>query len=166
MPRKPTRPRSARLTHFDGEGRAQMVEVGSKPETARVAVASGRVLMKPATARLIAAGGVGKGDVLGVARLAGIQGMKRTAELIPLCHPLRITGVELELTVESGSVRIVATVRAFDRTGVEMEALTAVSVAALTIYDMCKAVDRGMRITELQLDEKSGGKSGLWSRRG
>lgn len=156
------------LTHFDPAGRARMVEVGDKPETAREAVATGRVLMQPATARLIAAGQVGKGDVLGIARLAGISGLKRTAELIPLCHPLRITGVDLELALEQdtdpAAVHIMARVRAFDRTGVEMEALTAVSVAALTVYDMCKAVDRGMRITEVRLDEKRGGKSGHWQR--
>jgi cyclic pyranopterin phosphate synthase len=143
-------------------------KIPPKDETARVAVATGRVLMARETAKRIAAGRVGKGDVLGIARIAGIQGLKRTAELVPLCHPLRITGVELDLTVEAGGaepgVTIVATVRAFDRTGVEMEALTAVSVAALTVYDMCKAVDRGMRITEVRLDHKSGGKSGTWDR--
>lgn len=159
----------AHLTHFDEAGRARMVEVGAKDETARVAVASGKVLMKPETARLIKAGKIGKGDVLGIARVAGIGGLKRTAELIPLCHPLRITGVDLDLSVKTSrpaSVSIEASVRAFDRTGVEMEALTAVSVAALTVYDMCKAVDRGMRITEVRLESKSGGKSGTWKRRG
>ena len=158
---------SKRLTHFDDAGRARMVDVGVKDETLREAVASGTVRMLPATARLIAAGKIGKGDVLGVARLAGIQGLKRTAELIPLCHPLRITGVELALSVRARSpalVRIEATVRAFDRTGVEMEALTAVSIAALTVYDMCKAVDRGMEITDVRLETKSGGKSGHWQR--
>lgn len=156
-----------RLTHFDEAGRARMVEVGAKAETARVAVATGRVHMRPATARLIAAGEIGKGDVLGIARVAGIQGLKRTAELVPLCHPVRVTGVDLELSVRSrapAGVTIRAEVRAFDRTGVEMEALTAVSVAALTVYDMCKAVDRGMRIGEVQLEEKRGGKSGTWRR--
>lgn len=155
------------LTHFDEEGRARMVDVGAKAETERVAVASGRVLMAPETAARIAAGEMGKGDVLGVARVAGIQGLKRTAELIPLCHPLRITGVELDLAVHTAPtacVTIQATVRALDRTGVEMEALTAVSVAALTVYDMCKAVDRGMRIAEIGLEHKSGGKSGTWQR--
>ena len=148
------------LTHFDAEGRARMVEVGGKGETARVAVASGKVLLQPETAARIAAGQIGKGDVLGV---AGIQGLNRTAELIPLCHPLRITGVDLDLRVEHGPpacVVIEATVRAFDRTGVEMEALTAVSVAALTVYDMCKAIDRGMTISDIRLVHKSGGKSG------
>ena len=155
------------LTHFDSAGRARMVEVGAKPETARVAVATGRVWMEPATAQRIADGQVGKGDVLGIARVAGIQAIKRTAELIPLCHPLRISGVDLELAVdlERAVVDIEASVRAFDRTGVEMEALTAVSVAALTVYDMCKAVDRGMRIGDIQLEHKSGGKSGTWQRR-
>jgi cyclic pyranopterin phosphate synthase len=159
-----------KLTHFDDAGRARMVDVGEKKETAREAVATGRVLMKPETARLIASGKVEKGDVLGLARVAGIQGLKRTAELIPLCHPLRITGVEVELEArpaeDPAGVWIRATVRAFDRTGVEMEALAAVSVAALSVYDMCKAVDRGMRITEIRLEEKSGGRSGTWRRQG
>jgi cyclic pyranopterin phosphate synthase len=155
----------AGLTHFDEAGAARMVEVGAKPETAREAVASGVVVMAPATARAIAAGGIGKGDVLGTARLAGIQAAKRTAELIPLCHPLRLTGLDVELRVGRDRVTITARVRAFDRTGVEMEALTAVSVAALTVYDMCKAIDRGMVIAEVGLDEKRGGKSGAWTRR-
>ena len=155
------------FTHFDDSGAARMVDVGAKGETERVAVASGRVLMQPATARLIEAGQIGKGDVLGIARIAGIQGLKRTAELVPLCHPLRITGVDLQLrvaTAEPAHVTIEATVRARDRTGVEMEALTAVSVAALTVYDMCKAVDRGMVIADVCLQEKRGGKSGDWVR--
>jgi cyclic pyranopterin phosphate synthase len=141
-----------------------MVEVGSKPETAREAAASGRVVMKPATARLIAGGAVPKGDVLAVARVAAVQAVKRTAELVPMCHPLRITGVDIELEIARAAVDIRARVRAFDRTGVEMEALTAVAVAALTIYDMCKAVDRGMHIEAIRLDEKRGGKSGEWRR--
>jgi cyclic pyranopterin phosphate synthase len=153
------------LTHFDDAGAARMVEVGAKPETAREAVASGVIVMAPATARAIAAGRIGKGDVLGTARLAGIQAAKRTAELIPLCHPLRVTGLDVELRVGKDRVAITAKVRAFDRTGVEMEALTAVSVAALTVYDMCKAIDRGMVIAEVGLDEKRGGKSGAWTRR-
>ncbi len=159
------------LTHFDKQGQARMVNVSAKDETERIAVASGRVLMLPATAELVEKGEIGKGDVLGIARIAGIQGLKRTAELIPLCHPLRITGVDLELSVHRGPspedmawVAIQATVRARDRTGVEMEALTAISVAALTIYDMCKAVDRGMCISEVRLEAKSGGKSGTWRR--
>lgn len=158
-----------KLTHFDEAGRARMVEVGGKGETERVAIASGRVLMEPATAALIREGRVGKGDVLGIARVAAIQGLKRTAELVPLCHPVRVTGVAVELRVDDepgsvapASVVIEATVRAFDRTGVEMEALTAVTVAALTVYDMCKAADRGMRITDVRLRHKSGGKSGTW----
>lgn len=141
-----------------------MVEVGAKPETARFARASGSVAMASATAAAIAAGAIGKGDVLGIARLAGIQGAKRAADLIPLCHPLRITGVEVELAVGKTGVAITAQVTAFDRSGVEMEALAAVSAAALTIYDMCKAIDRGMVISEIRLDEKRGGKSGTWTR--
>jgi cyclic pyranopterin phosphate synthase len=153
-----------RLTHFDDGGSARMVEVGAKPETARVAIASGRIEMAAATARAIARGKIGKGDVLGVARLAAIQAAKRTSDLIPLCHPLRLTGVDVELAAEARGVRIAATVRAFDRSGVEMEALAAVAAAALTIYDMCKAIDRGMTIATIRLDEKSGGKSGTWKR--
>lgn len=153
-----------RLTHFNAAGAAHMVEVGAKPETARVAIASGTISMAPETARTIAAGRIGKGDVLGIARIAGVQGAKRASDLIPLCHPLRLTGVDVELRVEGAAVHVVATVRAFDRTGVEMEALAAVSAAALTVYDMCKAIDRGMVISEIRLDEKRGGKSGTWTR--
>jgi cyclic pyranopterin monophosphate synthase len=152
------------LTHLDARGRARMVEVGAKPETERLATASGEVRMAPATARLIRAGKVAKGDVLAVARLAGIQAVKQTHTLIPLCHPLRISGVEVDLTVARDRVRIRATVRAVDRTGVEMEALTAVSVAALALYDMAKAVDKAMVIGPVQLEEKRGGKSGTWTR--
>ena len=141
-----------------------MVEVGAKPETAREAIASGVVHVAPATARLIRAGKLGKGDVLGVARLAGIQGAKRASEWIPLCHPLRLTGVDLDLQVAGSAVRITATVRAFDRSGVEMEALAAVAAAALTVYDMCKAVDRGMVLGEIRLERKAGGRSGTWVR--
>jgi cyclic pyranopterin phosphate synthase len=141
-----------------------MVEVGDKPETAREAVATGRVELSPATAALVRAGQVGKGDVLAVARLAAIQGLKRTPELIPLCHPIRITGVDVALEVGSARVDIRASVRAHDRTGAEMEAMTAVAVAALTVYDMCKAIDRAISITRIQLDSKSGGKSGSWRR--
>lgn len=153
-----------KLTHFDEAGAAHMVDVGAKPETARVAVASGRIAMAPATAAAVRAGQIGKGDVLGVARLAGIQAAKRTADWIPLCHPLRLTGVDLDLAVDGDAVAITATVRAFDRSGVEMEALAAVSAAALTVYDMCKAIDRGMVISEIRLEEKRGGKSGTWRR--
>jgi cyclic pyranopterin monophosphate synthase len=152
------------LTHFDDSGNARMVEVAAKPETSRQAIATSRVTMLQATARAIAAGKIGKGDVLGTARLAAIMASKRTAELIPLCHPLRITGVDVALQVAKNGVDVTVTVRAFDRTGVEMEALTAASVAALTIYDMCKAIDRGMTIGPTQLEEKTGGKSGVWSR--
>jgi cyclic pyranopterin phosphate synthase len=150
------------LSHFDRDGNAVMVDVGAKEETRREATASGRVLMQPETLALIEGGGVAKGDVLGVARLAGIMAAKRTPELIPLCHPLALTAVEVELTcrTEPPSVEISATCRLRGRTGVEMEALTAVAVAALTVYDMCKAVDRGMRITDIRLRHKSGGKSG------
>ncbi len=154
----------AKLTHFDATGAAHMVDVGAKPETLRVAIASGSIAMAPATARAIDAGSIGKGDVLGIARVAGIQAAKRTADWIPLCHPLRLTGVDLELALAGTIVSITATVRAFDRSGVEMEALAAVSAAALTIYDMCKAIDRGMVISNIRLDEKRGGKSGTWKR--
>jgi len=156
--------RRRRLTHFDDAGAARMVEVGAKPETARTAIASGAIEMARATAAAVRAGRIGKGDVLGIARLAGIQAAKRAADWIPLCHPLRLTGVELELAVRGRSVAITATVRAFDRSGVEMEALAAVSAAALTVYDMCKAIDRGMVISGIRLEEKRGGKSGTWRR--
>ncbi|MBX3158644.1 MAG: cyclic pyranopterin monophosphate synthase MoaC [Deltaproteobacteria bacterium] len=143
-----------------------MVDVGGKPETERVGIASGRIEMGPATQEAIRGGEIGKGDVLGVARLAGIQAAKRTADLIPLCHPLRLTGVDVDFAFAGrDAVAIRATVRAFDRSGVEMEALAAVSAAALTIYDMCKAIDRGMTINGVQLEEKRGGKSGTWRRR-
>jgi cyclic pyranopterin phosphate synthase len=155
-----------KLTHFNAAGDAHMVEVGDKPETARVAIASGTIAMATATAAAVTAGTLGKGDVLGVARLAGIQGAKRAADLIPLCHPLRLTGVDVDLAVDGDAVRITATVRAFDRSGVEMEALAAVAAAALTVYDMCKAIDRGMVISDVRLDAKHGGKSGTWTRAG
>lgn len=154
----------AELTHFDAQGRAAMVDVSQKGETARTAIARGRISMLPATLALIQAGGMGKGDVLGVARLAGIMAAKRTAELIPLCHPLALSKVAVELTaMPPDAVEIEATVKLVGRTGVEMEALTAVSVAALTIYDMCKAVDRGMVIGEVRLVMKEGGKSGRYT---
>ncbi len=149
------------LTHFDAAGRAVMVDVGAKPETAREATAAARVVMRPETLRMIVEGAARKGDVLGVARLAGIMAAKRTAELIPLCHPLPLTAVTLDLAPEGeDAVAITATVRTTGRTGVEMEALTAASIAALTVYDMCKAVDRGMRIEGVRVLAKSGGKSG------
>jgi cyclic pyranopterin phosphate synthase len=152
----------ARLTHFDKEGKAAMIDVGAKPETERVAVARGRVTMKPETLALVKAGEMGKGDVLGVARLAGIMAAKRTSELIPLCHPLALSSVAVDLTLDeaASAVEIEAKVTLAGRTGVEMEALTAVAVAALTVYDMCKAVDRGMTITDVRVREKHGGKSG------
>ncbi len=156
--------KQTKLTHFDDAGAAHMVDVGAKPETERVGIASGTITMLPATAKAVAGGAIGKGDVLGVARLAGIQAAKRTPDWIPLCHPLRITGIDVDLRVEGAAVQITATVRAFDRSGVEMEALAAVSAAALTVYDMCKAIDRGMVIGEIRLEEKRGGKSGTWKR--
>ena len=154
----------ARLSHFDKEGKAAMVDVGAKPESERVAVARGRITMQPQTMALVKAGQMGKGDVLGVARLAGIMAAKRTAELIPLCHPLALTSIAVDLTLNEplSAVDIEAKVKLTGRTGVEMEALTAVSVAALTVYDMCKAVDRGMVISEIRLVHKSGGKSGSY----
>jgi cyclic pyranopterin monophosphate synthase len=150
------------LTHLDREGRAVMVDVSAKDETARVAVAGGSIIMQPATLVHIMAGGVRKGDVLSVARLAGIMGAKRAADLIPLCHPLALTAVAVDLTCDPtrNAVDITATCKVSGRTGVEMEALTAVAVAALTVYDMCKAIDRGMTITAIRLLNKSGGKSG------
>lgn len=149
------------LTHFDAAGRAAMVDVSAKAETARSATARGRVVMAPATLALIREGRAGKGDVLGVARLAGIMAAKRTAELIPLCHPLMLSKVTVDLEPEGeDAVAIEATVKVTGRTGVEMEALTAVTVAALTVYDMVKAADRGMRIEDVRLVHKAGGKSG------
>ena len=152
------------LTHFDAQGHAHMVDVAGKDVTHRVARAAGCIRMQPATFELIAAGTVKKGDVLGVARIAAIQGAKRTADLIPLCHPLPITrvAVDFELDREHAAVRCIAQVETLGRTGVEMEALTAVQVALLTIYDMCKAADRGMTITDVRLLDKRGGKSGDW----
>ena len=150
------------LTHFDAAGRAVMVDVSAKPETARTATAEARVVMQPATLAAVAAGSAAKGDVLGTARLAGIMAAKRTAELIPLCHPLPISAVTVDLAPGDGGVDIVATVRTTGQTGVEMEALTAASIAALTVYDMCKAMDRGMRIEGLRVTHKDGGKSGAF----
>jgi cyclic pyranopterin phosphate synthase len=151
----------AGFTHFDSAGAAAMVDVSAKPASTREAVARGRVVMAPATLEGIRAGRVGKGDVLGVARLAGIMAAKRTAELIPLCHPLMLARVAVELTpAPPDAVDITATVKVTGQTGVEMEALTAVSIAALTVYDMCKAGDRAMRIEAIRLVRKSGGKSG------
>ena len=152
----------SKLSHLDAEGRARMVDISAKAETARIAVAGARVVMQPETLARIKAGDVAKGDVLAVARLAGIMAAKRTAELIPLCHPLALSSVTVDLAcvTEQSAVEITATCKLTGRTGVEMEALTAASVAALTVYDMCKAVDRGMIVTDLRLLRKSGGKSG------
>jgi cyclic pyranopterin phosphate synthase len=152
----------SRLTHFDEKGNARMVDVSEKSETERVATAKGSVVMAPETLALIKSGGVKKGDVLSVAQLAGIMGAKRTPDLIPLCHPLALSSVSVELVLDEvrSTVEIAATCKLKGRTGVEMEALTAVSVAALTVYDMVKAVDRGIRITDIRLVQKSGGKSG------
>jgi len=153
------------LTHFDAQGQAHMVDVGAKVATHRVAVATGRIEMLPATWALIASGTAKKGDVLGIARIAGIQGAKKTSDLIPLCHPLALTRVAVDFDmIESPITCVVCTVTAetVGPTGVEMEALTAVQVALLTIYDMCKAADRGMTITDVRLLEKQGGKSGHW----
>jgi cyclic pyranopterin phosphate synthase len=152
------------LTHFDAAGQAHMVDVGSKAVTQRRAIAQGRILMQPATLELVRAGNAKKGDVLGIARIAAIQGAKRTADLIPLCHPIALTRVAVELSVDEAGCAVVcsATVECEGRTGVEMEALTAVQVGLLTVYDMLKATDRGMTITDVKLLEKHGGKSGSW----
>ncbi|MDX9996120.1 MAG: cyclic pyranopterin monophosphate synthase MoaC [Rhodocyclaceae bacterium] len=152
------------LTHFDATGQAHMVDVGAKAETARLARATGRIRMQPATFALIESGSAKKGDVLGIARIAAIQAAKRTGELIPLCHPIALTrvAVEFDLDRESSTVSCTVTAETFGRTGVEMEALTACTAGLLTIYDMCKAVDRGMVIEEVRLLEKAGGKSGHW----
>ena len=150
----------AQFTHFDAAGQAQRVDVGGKDVSKRVARAGGRILMQPDTLALIREGRASKGDVLGVARIAAIQAAKRTAELIPLAHPLPLTHVAVEFTLEDGALAIEVPAETLDRTGVEMEALTAASVGLLTVYDMCKAVDRGMRIEGIHLVEKSGGRSG------
>ncbi|MFZ5788159.1 MAG: cyclic pyranopterin monophosphate synthase MoaC [Acidobacteriota bacterium] len=152
------------LTHIDERGRARMVDVGRKEPTRRAAVASARVETRADVVEAIRAGAVAKGDVLAVARIAGIMAAKRTAELVPLCHPLRLDSVTVDLTLGDTTVAVSARVEAFDRTGVEMEALTAASVAALTVYDMCKALDRSMTIAAVRLEEKSGGRSGAFVR--
>jgi cyclic pyranopterin phosphate synthase len=156
----------SKLTHFNAAGQAHMVDVGGKPASARRAVAAGRILMQPETLARIIQGDHGKGDVLGVARVAGIMAAKKTADLVPLCHPLMLTRVDIDLRTESqpACVTCLATVETRGQTGVEMEALTAVQIALLTVYDMCKAVDRGMTIDQVRLVEKSGGKSGQWRR--
>lgn len=157
---------SDQLTHFDARGQAHMVDVGSKDETHRVAVTTGYIRMQPSTLKLIVEGGHKKGDVLGIARVAGIMAAKKTAELVPLCHPIPLTHVSIEFETDSEQSLVRAQARAETRgqTGVEMEALCAVQNALLTIYDMCKAVDRGMLIGDVRLEHKSGGKSGEWNR--
>ena len=156
----------ASLTHLDAEGAAHMVDVADKPVSQRQAIATGRITMSAEAATAIRDGAVRKGDVLAVARVAGIMAAKRTPDLVPLCHPLAISGVVVDLDVEDDAVAIRATVRTSDRTGVEMEALTAVSVAALTVVDMVKAVDKAAVITDVRVEAKSGGRSGDWSRAG
>ncbi len=154
----------AELSHLDERGAARMVDVSQKAETARTATAEAMVVMKPATLALIQSGGIAKGDVFATARIAGIMAAKKTPEIIPLCHPLPVTGVTVELAAaDSTTLRIEATVKTTGKTGVEMEALTAASVAALTVYDMCKAVEKGIRIEGIRLLEKHGGKSGSWA---
>ncbi len=155
-----------KLTHLNPQGEAHMVDVGAKPVSAREAVAEGWIRVLPETLRLVVDGGHKKGDVLAVARVAGIMAAKKTSELVPLCHPLTLTAVEVVLTPEEeqSSIHCRATVRTSGQTGVEMEALTAVQIALLTVYDMCKAVDRGMTLTEIRVVSKSGGRSGDWQR--
>lgn len=165
MSPKPNRKQTAKLSHLDEKGQARMVDVGEKAITDRVAIARGVVKMKPATLRLISGGRIAKGEVLAVARIAAIQAAKRTSEWIPLCHPLALNDIRVDFTTRGRDrIEIEAEVKVSGKTGVEMEALTAVSAAALTIYDMCKAVDRGMRITDVELVEKSGGRSGTYRR--
>jgi cyclic pyranopterin phosphate synthase len=156
----------SKLTHINAHGEAHMVDVGAKAQTDRVAVAEGFISMQPATLELVLSGNNRKGDVLAVARIAGIMAAKKTSELVPLCHPIALTSVEVELRpdTDQNQIRCVATARTTGQTGVEMEALTATQIALLTIYDMCKAVDRGMTIGNIRLLQKSGGKSGDWRR--
>lgn len=160
----PTGEGAGRLTHLDEAGAARMVDVTAKDVTARTAVASGRVELSAEVVALLRGEGVPKGDALAVARIAGIMGAKRTPDLVPLCHPIGLSGVTVDLTVDDAGVAVRATVRTADRTGVEMEALTAVSVACLTVVDMCKAVDKRAVITGIQVESKTGGKSGPWTR--
>ncbi|GAA1519710.1 cyclic pyranopterin monophosphate synthase MoaC [Sphaerisporangium rubeum] len=152
------------LTHLDETGAARMVDVSGKEVSARTATATGRVLLSPEAVAVLRAGDVPKGDAIGVARIAGIQGAKRTPDLIPLCHPIAVHGVRVELEIEDDGVRIVARVKTADRTGVEMEALTSVTVAALALIDMIKAVDPAAVITDVRVEEKTGGKTGVWTR--
>lgn len=154
----------SQLTHFNAAGEAHMVDVGEKATTHRIAVAQGRIVMQTETLRLIEQGGHKKGDVLGIARIAGIMAAKKTADIIPLCHPLQLSAVEVDFVIEKNAVLCAATVKTNGPTGVEMEALTAVQASLLTIYDMCKAVDRGMTMSDIQLMKKTGGKSGTWLR--
>jgi cyclic pyranopterin phosphate synthase len=156
----------SKLTHFNKQGEAHMVNVGEKPVSHRIAVADGRIRMQAETLKLVQTGGHKKGDVLGIARIAGIMGAKKTSELVPLCHPLALTSVEVEFNIEEAPAAIYckATTETHGQTGVEMEAITAVQVALLTIYDMCKAVDRGMVLQDIALLSKQGGKSGTWTR--
>jgi len=158
----------SKLSHFNADGKAHMVDVGEKATTARRAIAEGRIVMQPNTLQLIEAGGHKKGDVLGIARIAAIMAAKKTSELVPLCHPVPITAIDIEFRIDNNnqSVQCTATVSTQAQTGIEMEALTAVQVGLLTIYDMCKAVDRGMTLTDIRLVEKMGGKSGHWKRAG
>lgn len=155
----------SRLTHVDETGAARMVDVSGKEVTARTARATGRVLLSPAAVTALRSGDVSKGDALGVARIAGIQGAKRTPDLVPLCHPIALHGIRVEVEVTDSGVDIIAEVRTADRTGVEMEALTAVSVAGLALVDMVKAIDPGAVITDVRVEEKAGGKTGRWTRR-
>ncbi len=160
----PTQSDSPSLTHFDDAGRAHMVDVGRKDETERIATASGRVVMGEETIAVIREGRAAKGDVLAVAQVAAIMGAKKTPDVIPMCHPLLLTRIDVGFELLESAVAISATVSTRGRTGVEMEALTAVATAALTIYDMLKAIDRGMKITDIQLEHKEGGRSGTWGR--
>jgi len=155
-----------KLTHFDNDGKASMVDVSEKDITSRIAIAQGSIIMAPETLKLIQMGNHKKGDVIGIARIAGIMAAKKTSELIPLCHPLMLTKVSVDFEIKTDLNRVVctATTKTAERTGVEMEALTAVNIALLTIYDMCKAVDRSMTVSDINLIEKSGGKSGHWQR--
>ncbi|HDP69277.1 MAG TPA: cyclic pyranopterin monophosphate synthase MoaC [Actinobacteria bacterium] len=155
-----------KLTHVNKQGRAKMVDVNEKKVTARVAVASGRIVMDKSTLELVKSGGMKKGDVLAVAQVAGVMGAKKTWDIIPMCHPIKITGVDIDFEIDekNSSIEILATTKTMDRTGIEMEALTAVAVAALTIYDMCKAIDKRMEIKDIKLMKKSGGRSGTFVR--
>jgi cyclic pyranopterin phosphate synthase len=159
--------KSAPLTHLDSKGQARMVDVSHKPETQREAIAQGCIYMKKKTLKLITDRKITKGDVLGVSRIAGIMAAKKTSEIIPLCHPLKLSSIEIDFSINKtlGKITVMACVKNTGQTGVEMEALTAVCIAALTIYDMCKAVDRGITITDIMLLEKRGGKSGEWKRK-